>query len=123
MRTCRRTIRIPAPAAIVAALLTASSLCAGPKQKTAVFRGEVVRFNSTAITVRSAQEPLMLHTFTYAPKLREKVIRLLETGGYEYGEKVKVRYVPGTETAVAIHGKTTKAHKAPKAAKLLRKRK
>jgi hypothetical protein len=93
---------------VAAALLAGSALAAKPKQKTAVFRGEVVRFDSVSITVRDAKQPLRLHTFTYTAKLREKIIKMLETGGYQYGTKVKIRYLPGRNVAVSIHGKVSK---------------
>lgn len=97
-------------------MLAAGSLLAGPKEKTAVFRGEVVRFDSTSITVRNPRMPLMLRTFTYSPKLRENVARILETGEYPYGEMVKVRYVGG-DVAVAIRGKAVKMRTGAKPAR------
>jgi hypothetical protein len=93
---------------VAVALVAGSALAAKPKQKTAVFRGEVVRFDSVSITVRNAKEPLRLHTFTYTAELREKIIKMLETGGYQYGDKVKIRYVPGQNVAVSIHGKVSR---------------
>lgn len=116
MRICRRTAGWTAPAAALAALLAAGSLLAGPREKSAVFRGEVVRFDSTSITVRNPRMPLLLRTFTYSPKLREKVARILETGEYPYGEMVKVRYVAG-EVAVAIRGRAVKMRTGTKAAR------
>jgi len=68
----------------------------------------VLRFNSVAITVGSLQDPRIIHTFTYSPAVRKKVEKMLETGGYQYGDRVKIRYRPGSSVALAISGKPSK---------------
>jgi hypothetical protein len=92
---------------VLAALVVTSALAAPPKPKTAVYRGEVVRFSSISITVHTQAEPLRLRTFTYSAKLREQVIKMLETGGYQYGDKVKIRYLVGEDVAISIRGKAS----------------
>jgi hypothetical protein len=107
---------------VVAALALAVCPVAGAKAKSKpkllVYRGAVVHFDSASITLRDPKNPLMLHTFSYSLALREKVAKLLETGGYEYGQIVRIRYAPGSSVALAILGKPKK--KAPKPAIILK---
>lgn len=84
------------------------------KPKPALFRGEVVRFDSAAIVVRDRKNPVVIRTFTYSPALRKKVEKQLETGGYPYGERVKIRYEPGTRVALRISGKPPKPIRRPR---------
>ncbi len=117
MRISPNLRRLPVLAATLAAL--ALAVCpvaranAKSKAKLLVYRGAVVHFDSVSITLRDPKEPLMLRTFSYSLALREKVAKLLETGGYEYGQIVRIRYAPGTNVALAILGKPKKKATKP----------
>jgi hypothetical protein len=77
-------------------------------QKPIWLKAEVIRFDSNSITVREAADERMIHTFTYAPTAQAAVQKALNTGGYQYGDKVKIRYKQGQTVALAIHGKASK---------------
>lgn len=106
---------------VLAATLAALALAVCPvalatrksRTKTVVYRGAVVHFDSVSITLRDPKDPLLLRTFSYSLALRERVAKLLETGGYEYGQVVRIRYEPGTSVALAILGKPKKAPAKP----------
>lgn len=98
----------------VALALAASAWASPRKAETAVFRGEVVRFDAAAITLRSTRDPRIIRTFTYSPAEHAKVEKLLETSSYPYGDRVKVRYRPGTSVALAIIGKPVKLSRHPR---------
>ena len=99
---------------MAAVFALAAGAWAFPRQsKSALLHGTVIRFDSVAITVRSPGDPRVVRTFTYAPPLRKKVGKLLETGAYQYGDRVKIRYQPGTSVALAIWGKPSQRIRGP----------
>jgi hypothetical protein len=61
------------------------------------------------IQVRSLVDMRELHTFTYSPEIRDKMQNVFNAGGYQYGDKVVVWYQRGTNVALKIKGKPSKA--------------
>lgn len=74
------------------------------KPKTESFRGEVINFTPAAITVRDRENYALLRTFSFSAELTRKV----ENKHMEHGDRVEVRFIQGTETAVGIKGKLRK---------------
>jgi hypothetical protein len=72
------------------------------------FDGQVIASNSTTITVRSRENAMLTQTFSYSPEVRDQMIKILNKGGYQYGDKVVIHYKPGTTTAVKLQGKPSK---------------
>ena len=70
---------------------------------------EVVRMSSASIQVRSLENSYELHTFTYSDAIRDKMLALFNAGGYQYGDKVAIWYLPGTQVALKIKGKPSKS--------------
>ncbi len=73
-------------------------------------RYQVLRMMSTGIQVRSLVNQKEIHTFTYSDQIRAPMQTLLNKGGYRYGDKVVIQYMPGTEVALRIKGKPSKPH-------------
>ena len=71
-------------------------------------KAEVIHFDSNSITVREADNERMVHTFTYAASAQSQVQKILDKGGYQYGDKVRIRYQAGQTIALAIHGRPSK---------------
>lgn len=71
-------------------------------------KAEVIHFDSNSIIVRESADERMIHSFTYAASAQSQVQKALNTGGYQYGDKVKIRYKQGQTIALAIHGKASK---------------
>ena len=69
---------------------------------------EVLHMMTTGIQVRSLVNGLEIHTFTYSDQLRDPMRKLLDQGGYQYGDTVEIQYQPGTEVALKIKGKPSK---------------
>ena len=63
---------------------------------------------SNAIQVQSLANLREIHTFTYSDGIRGKMQNVLDQGGYQYGDKVKIVYQPGSEIALRIKGKPSK---------------
>jgi hypothetical protein len=72
------------------------------------FDGQVIASNSATITVRSRENAMLTQTFSYDPAVRDQMIKILNKGGYQYGDKVVIHYKPGTTTAVKLQGKPSK---------------
>ena len=74
------------------------------------FKGEVMHADSVSIMVRNPDDTRFIHTFLYSPKVKEQMDKIIAKGGYQYGDKVVVRYLPeqGNEVAIAIKGKPSK---------------
>jgi hypothetical protein len=82
---------------------------AAPKAaKPLKFDGQVIASNSATITVRSKENAMLTQTFTYSPAVRDQMIKILNKGGYQFGDKVVIHYTPGTATAVKLQGKPSK---------------
>lgn len=77
-----------------------------PKPKKLKFEGEVLSMNRVSITVRAPNNPYTVHTFSFNEKLAPKMARLVdENRAYLPGDRVVIRYLEGTDTAVKIKGK------------------
>jgi hypothetical protein len=71
-------------------------------------RFEVLHMMSTSIQVRSLANQREVHTFVYSDQIRGQMQKLFYRGGYRYGDRIKIRYHPGTEVALKIIGKPSK---------------
>ncbi len=78
------------------------------KPKIVKFRGEVLHMNPVSITVRSRENERVIRTFTFSPKVREQMQRILDNGGYQYGDKVVIESEAGSDVALRIKGKPSK---------------
>ena len=78
------------------------------KPKLVKFQGEVLNANAAQITVRSRENERAIRTFTYAPKVREQMQKIIDRGGYQYGDKVEIQYQAGSDVALRIKGKASK---------------
>jgi len=72
-------------------------------------KGEVIHADANEIVVREEQNERMIHTFTFSPNLQTRMQRISDSGGYKYGDKVKIRYQPGQTVALKIHGRPSKS--------------
>jgi hypothetical protein len=66
---------------------------------------EVVHADSHTIIVRDEDNAMLIHTFTYSEKAQNKMNQILDAGGYQSGDKVRIRWVPGGSVALDIKGR------------------
>ncbi len=78
------------------------------KPKILRFQGQVMNATPTAITVHSRENERVIRIFTYSPKVREQIQKLLDRGGYQYGDKVEIQYEAGSDVALQIKGKPSR---------------
>lgn len=71
-------------------------------------KAKVIHFDAHSIIVSQIDNPRMIHTFTYATNIQDKMQQLEDNGGYQWGDKVKILYVPGQTVALKIRGKPSK---------------
>lgn len=69
---------------------------------------EILHADSNSMVVSEQGNERMIHTFTYAPAVKGKMQAIINSGGYQYGDKIKIKYTPGTTIALKIHGKPSK---------------
>ena len=83
-----------------------------PKHKdsgTPKFEGYVMNANLAQITVRAKGNDLGIQTFVLNQDTAAKMQKIIDKGGYQYGDKVTVYYDPQSKQAVKIKGKPSKA--------------
>ena len=71
-------------------------------------KAEVVHADKHSIIVRERDNAMMIHTFTYSEKAQGKMDQILENGGYQSGDNVSVRWIPGSSEAMDIKGRPSK---------------
>ena len=76
-----------------------------PKIKKDKFKGTVVSATMLAITVRDAKDIRIIRTFHLAPKASEKMVKIIEAGGYQVGDPVTIVHERGSDTALEVKGK------------------
>jgi hypothetical protein len=79
-----------------------------PKNKYEKFHGTVMHANNAQITVRGIENELAIRTFPLSEEAAGKMQRIIDHGGYQYGDKVTVVYDPVTQQAVKIKGKPSR---------------
>jgi len=72
-------------------------------------KGNVVRADGKAIIISDPRNPRMIHTFTYSGKSLAAMTKVLDEGGYQTGDKVKILYQPGDTVALDLRGKPSKS--------------
>ena len=71
-------------------------------------KAEVVHADKHSIIVREHDNAMMIHTFTYSEKAQGKMDQILENGGYQSGDNVRIRWMPGSSEAMDIKGRPSK---------------
>jgi hypothetical protein len=72
-------------------------------------KAEVIHADSTTMVVREQGNSRMIHTFTFAPEIKDRMQAIYNAGGYQYGDKVRILYNPGETVARRIQGRPSKA--------------
>ena len=85
----------------------------GPKTSSENAKGnwlkaEVIHADSNSIIVREQDNGMMIHTFTYTPDLQPQMQKLMDQGGYQYGDKVRILYQHGQTVALKVRGKPSR---------------
>ena len=71
-------------------------------------KAEVVHADKHSIIVRERDNAMMIHTFTYSERAQGKMDQILENGGYQSGDNVRIQWMPGSSEAMDIKGRPSK---------------
>jgi hypothetical protein len=72
------------------------------------FEGFVMHANIAQITVRAKGNDMAIRTFPLSQEASAKMQKIVDKGGYQYGDKVTVFYEPDTTKAHKVKGKPSK---------------
>jgi hypothetical protein len=72
------------------------------------FEGFVMHANNAQITLRAKGNDMGIRTFPLSEAMSLKMQKIVDKGGFQYGDKVTVYYDPATEQAVKFKGKPSK---------------
>ncbi len=100
---------VPAHAQISSTLVTRSPKPTNTAVRGSWLKAEVVRADANSMVVREQANGMMIHTFTYTPEVQAQMEKLLDQGGYQYGDKVRILYQQGQTVALRVRGKPSKA--------------
>jgi hypothetical protein len=82
-----------------------------PKPKpttTQKFQGYVMHANAAQVTVRAMGNDMGIQTFPLSPEVAAQMQKIIDKGGYQYGDKVTVYYDPQSHTAIKLKGKPSR---------------
>lgn len=68
----------------------------------------VIHADNNSLMVRDEKNQLNIYTFTYTPKVRDEMQKLLDRGGYQTGDRVRILHQVGETIALAVRGKPSK---------------
>jgi lipopolysaccharide export system protein LptA len=95
--------------ALVAQVETAKPIkVKAPKVKLEKFKGQVVHFSATQMTVQSTENTYFVRTFKFSGKVAEQMQKIADRGGFQPGDTVEVHFEPGSDVAVRVKGKPSK---------------
>jgi hypothetical protein len=72
------------------------------------YEGYIVHANIAQVTVRAKGNDLGIQTFPLNPDVAAKMQKIVDNGGYQYGDKITVYYDPTSRTAMKIKGKPSR---------------
>lgn len=71
-------------------------------------KAEVIHADVRTMMVRDSKNTLIIYTFTYSPKVQNQMEKIIESGGYQSGDKVKILHEVGESVALVIKGRPSK---------------
>jgi hypothetical protein len=74
----------------------------------AKFEGTVMHANSAQITVKALGNDMSIQTFPLSEVASAKMQLIIDKGGYQYGDKVKLEYDPQSMRVIKFKGKPSK---------------
>ena len=101
----------PVTAAAIAAPIISKAISAiAPKKNPPGnwLKGVVVHFDAHTLIVREEVNERAIHTFSYAPEIKDQMQQLMNAGGFQYGDSVKILFQQNNSVAVKVVGKPSK---------------
>jgi hypothetical protein len=73
------------------------------------FEGTVMNANSVQITLKAMGNDMSIQTFPLSEAASAKMQQIIDRGGYQYGDKVRLEYDPASMRVVKFKGKPSKS--------------
>ena len=89
---------------IIVKVLTPKSKLVGVEK----FEGTIVNSNIAQVTVRAKGNDQGIQTFALNQQVSAKMQKIVDSGGYQYGDRVTIYYDTSSRTAVKIKGKPSR---------------
>jgi len=105
---------LASPAATVAQTVTAPiqvrNINSGTKVKTngEWLKAQVIHADANSIMVSVPGNERTIYTFTLSPAMKDKMQALVDKGGYQFGDRVKILHQHGQTVALKISGRPSK---------------
>jgi hypothetical protein len=88
---------------------TAQPIVVKQKPSKAVWmKATVVHADAASLIVRERDNQMAIHTFSYSDDAKAKMQNIIDNGGYQSGDNIKVLYMPGSETAIKFKGRPSR---------------
>jgi len=102
---------VPASVPVARAQMSSSPAIVVKKkaQKPVWLKAQFIHADNHTLMVREQANQMNIHTFTYADKAQKKMSKILDAGGYQTGDSIKVLWMAGSSEALDIKGKPSKA--------------
>jgi hypothetical protein len=71
-------------------------------------KAEVIHSDRHTLVVREQDNGMVIHTFTFSEKAKDKIEQVQDEGGYQTGDRVKILWLPGSSEALKIKGRPSK---------------
>ena len=73
-------------------------------------KGEVIHADAQSMVVSEQGNERMIHTFTFSPTLKDQMQSIVDRGGYQFGDKVKILHEHGQTVALKVSGKPSRSN-------------
>lgn len=80
-----------------------------PKPRRERFDGYVLSSTRLTLTVRDRNNSNLVRTFSMSDRLKPRWERRYDSQPYQYGDHVTIHYLAGSDTAVKIKGRASRA--------------
>jgi anti-sigma-K factor RskA len=89
---------------------TAAPIVVKQKPTKAIWmKATVIHADAASLIVRERDNQMAIHTFNYSDEAKAKMQGIIDAGGYQNGDNIRVLYMPGTETAIKFKGRPSKS--------------
>lgn len=78
------------------------------KAKGEWIKGEVIHADANSIVFREQANGMTVHTFTFDPSIKDRMQAIVDKGGYQYGDRVKILHQHGQTVALRVSGRPSK---------------
>jgi hypothetical protein len=68
----------------------------------------VIAATPASLVVRDMASERTIVTFSYSDKVRGKMQKIIDNGGYQYGDKVRIRHDQGQTVALDLKGRPSR---------------